>query len=524
MKSVLFSTDFVRRSDGTLTPVEINTNTGHSMKIPHHLTVENFEENLDGFMNYEELNLFMVQNNLTKIITIDSWAKFGDIFKIFCEKYGFEYQSIILETNSTIIPEIEESENELLIRIAYDSYSIFDDLYARDMFEFHNLIKNESFASPVSFLSEDELDTITDLELSIDGVVPNYVLKPRFPSYNKQEYPKLYRFENEEKLNNVKSTLTENEFLQKYEISKSHVEENGNTTYYYRSIDLLLKDTFDTLNIFSYKAFNAVQIDNESIRYEYEIDENGQMSDGMALKYYPLWYTRSNFLFHFDDTDEILLPDDTLLNANDILIGDTLKSLKFDNPNIKNGGYSNTPFSIEELNNFTIVSSSVVQTSENPQKNLFINIKATNSEYGDFEWFDGWSNPYLITKQGTDTVSFKSEKIGDIEVGDIVYVYNKSVSSLIPLTVTEVFFEIKEDKTYLITLGDNPLFFIKIDNINNSEEIGNWFLLQHNFSCYPDCYPGNSLGYDCFTYGCLGCGKQSYGCFNCGGSNFAFCP
>jgi hypothetical protein len=98
------------------------------------------------------------------------------------------------------------------------------------------------------------------------------------------------------------------------------------------------------------------------------------------------------------------------------------------------------------------------------------------------------------------------------------------VSSLIPLTVTEVFFEIKEDKTYLITLGDNPLFFIKIDNINNSEEIGNWFLLQHNFSCYPDCYPGNSLGYDCFTYGCLGCGKQSYGCFNCGGSNFAFCP
>jgi hypothetical protein len=524
MKSVLFSTDFVRRNDGTLTPVEINTNTGHSMKIPHPLTVENFEDNLNRFMDYEALNQFMIQNNLAKITIIDSWSKFGDIFKIFCEKYGFEYQSIILEQNSITIPEIEESENELVIRIAYDSYSIFDDLYARDMFEFHNLIKDESFASPVSFLGDDELDRINELELSIDGTIPNYVLKPRFPSYDKREYPKLYRFETEEQLNNVKSTLTENEFLQKYEISKSHVEENENTTYFYRSIDLLIKDSFDILNVFSYKGFNSVRIDNESIRYEYEVNESGIMNDAMSIKYYPTWYTRGNFLYHFDDTDEILLPNSTLLNANDIKVGDTLKSLKFDNSNIKNGGYSKNPFSIEELNNFTLVNSDVVMSSKNYEKNLFINIKATNSEYGDFEWFDGWSNPYLITKQGTDTVSFKSEKIGDIEVGDIVYVYNKTTSSLIPLTVTDVFFEIKEDKTYLITLSDSPLFFIKIDSMSNSDEMGNWFLLQHNFLCFPDCYPGNSLAYTCYDPYCYGCGKSSIGCFNCGGNQVQTCP
>lgn len=524
MKSVLFSTDFVRRSDGTLTPVEINTNTGHSFKIAHPLTVENFEENLNGFMDYEGLNQFMIQNNLTKIITIDSWSKFGDIFKVFCEKYEFDYESIILEKNSINVPELEEAGNELVIRIAYDSYSLFDDLYARDMFEFHNLIKDENFASPVAFTEEDGLDTIEDLELSVDGVAPNYVLKPRYPSYIGPEYPKLYRFESQEKLNELKSSIQSNEFLQKYEINKAHVEENGNTVYYYRSIDLLLASTFDTLNVFSYKGFNSVRMDNESIKYENEVDSNFQINDGMGIKYYPLWFTRKNFLFHFDDTDEVLLPDDSLLNANELKVGDTLKSLKFDNPSIKNGGYSNNPFSVEELSKFSLVNSNVVMKSDNPQKNLFINLKASNPEYGEFSWYDGWSNPYLVTKQGTDTVSFRSEKIGDIEVGDIVYVYNKTASSLIPLTINEVFFDIKEDKTYLITLSDSPLFFVGLNKTDSTEEIGNWFLLQHNFNCYPDCYPGNSLGYNCYTFGCLGCGKNSPGCFNCGGTAFGSCP
>lgn len=524
MKSVLFSTDFVRRSDGTLTPVEINTNTGHSLKIAHPLTIETFEENLNGFMDYEGLSQFMIQNNLTKLITVDSWSKFGDIFNIFCEKYGFEYESIVLDKNSINVPDIDEGINELVIRIAYDSYSLFDDMYARDMYEFHNLIKEEDFASPVAFGQEDNLDTITDLELSIDGVAPNYVLKPRYPSYTGSEYPKLYRFETQEKLNQLKLSIQSNEFLQKYEINKTNVEENGNTVYYYRSIDLLLANTLDTLNVFSYKGFNSVRVDNESIKYEEEVDSNFQINDGMGIKYYPLWYTRKNFLFHFDDTDEVLLQDDSLLNANELKVGDTLKSLKFDNPSIKNGGYSNNTFSVDELSRFSFVDSNVVVKSENSQKNLFIHIKATNPDYGNFEWYDGWSNPYLINKQGTNSVSFKSEKIGGIEVGDIVYVYNKTASSLIPLTITEVFFEVREDKTYLITLSNSPLFFVGLNKTDSTEEIGNWFLLQHNQNCYNFCYNGNNYGYSCFVYGCLGCGKNSPGCFNCGGTASGFCP
>lgn len=526
MKSVLFSTDFVRRSDGTLTPVEINTNTGHSMKISQPLAVDKFEEKLNGFMDYEGLNQFMIENNINKLIIVDSWSKFGDIFKIFCEKYGFQYESIILEKDSINVPVIDESINELVIRIAYDSYSTFDHVYARDMFEFHNLIKDESFASPVTFLGEDVLDTISELELSVDDILPNYVLKPRFPAYDKKQYPKLYRLESNEKLHNLKSILTSNEFIQKYEISPSHVEENGNTVYFYRSIDLVVADTFKTLNIFSYKAFNAVRVDNESIRYEYEVDSSSQMNDAMGIKYYPLWYTRGSFLYHFDDTDEILLPNNALLNANELKIGDTLKSFQFNNLDIRNGGYLKQPFGLEELNNFTLIESRVVERSENEKKNLFINIKATNEEYGDFEWFDGWSNPYLITKQGTDEVSFISEKLGNIEIGDIVYIFNKTISSLIPLTITDVYFDIKEDKTYSITLDESPLFFIKLESINNTNEIGNWFLLQHNnTTCFPDCYPGNNSAYSCYDPFCYGCSKNSIGCYNCGGQNtLTTCP
>lgn len=524
MKSVLFSTDFVRRSDGTLTPVEINTNTGHELRIIEKLTLENFSVNLDDFMNHEGLKDFMVKNDLTKIITIDSNFRFGDIFEVFCEKYNFTYERVVLERDIINIPEIDEAVNELVIRIDYDSNSLFDDLYARDMYEFHNLIKEEDFASPVAFFKEDNLDSITDIELSIDGTAPNYVLKPRYPNYKGTEYPKLYRFDDQVKLNEVKNNINSSEFLQKYEISPSHVEENGNTVYYYRSIDLVLSSTLDTLNIFSYKGFNSVRLDNEVIRYDEEVDNNFQISNGMGIKYYPLWFTRGNFMYHFDDTDEILLPEGSLLNANDLKVGDTLQSFKFNNSDIHDSVYSvntNQVLNEEELNNFTLVDSKIFGKTENSSKNLFINIKAYSKEHGSFEWFDGWSNQYLIAKQGTDTAFFVSEMSGDIEVGDLIYVYNQATLSLIPLEVTEVYFEIKDNKTYLITLSDgNPLFFIKINNTNTNSGINDWFLLQHNSSCENTCGAGSSCG----NSNCSACGKFAPGCTACGGNATNTCP
>ena len=517
MKSVLFSTDFVRRGDGSLTPLEINTNTGHSIKFKHpSFTTENFNENFDGFMNHTELNEFMLENNLTKIIIIDAQHKFGDIFKIFCEFYNFEYEYIVLERNAVNIPEIEELENELIIRIAYDSYSILDDLYARDMYQFHNLIKDESFASPVTFIESeifgnDGLDTITEVEYSIDGVTPNYVLKPRFPTYDEREYPKLYRFENEEHLNNIKSGLSKGGFLQKYEINKSYVEENGNTTYYYRSINLVFNESFDILNLFSYKGFNSVRLDNESIRYEYEVDENYQINNALGLKYYPLWYTRNGFQFHFDDTDDILLPDGNLIKSENLKIGDFVKSIKFNKAKF-NKAEENT----DDLNDFEIIQSEIKHYSENTKDNLFINIKAYSEEFGYFEWYDGWSNPYLTLRK--DGVGFTSIKRGGLEVGDTIYAYNNKSSEVVPFVITEIFFDIKPHKTYLISLNDNPLFFIKLDNISDD-----LFLIQHNNNCDYYCYTGNAYGYSCSLSICAGCSKNSEYCFNCGGNINAFC-
>jgi len=509
MKSLLTSIDFVYNKNGTLTPLELNTNTA-SEYGDGKLTVENFIQSTEGLYNHIELHNFLQLNSITKIKVIGRYGQEG-FFKVFSLFYGYEFELIKISPDSNTIPEVEDTTDTLIIRIAYNTYALIDDLYARDNYEFHNLIKEESFASPICF-NENNLDTISEFMYSDNNTLPNYVIKPRTPGYAELEYPKVYRLELESELSTLKENLLDSEFIQQYEFN-SNTSLIDERTFHLRSMNLLIGDSLEIINIHNYVSINILSTTNELLIYPSEIDTTTKQLDPLfASKYYPTYYTRKGFSYHHDEDDFVLKPDGSLIDFEDIGVGTQFKDVYF-NEQIDNFS-TGTP---EDVNTFTIGSSSVENIQYSAAGGIFTNITATHETYGEFSWYDGVSNRYLLDSQLTENEVIYTQS-GFIVPGDNLYIYDKALNTMVPLLVTAKTYEIKSIKVYNVGLGPISEFFVQL-NTNNTD----LFLVQHN-GCKAAACSENGFGYDCYPgTTCNDCGKNSSNCLNCGGNSTNTC-
>jgi hypothetical protein len=515
MRSVLISTDLIMKSDGTWTPTEINTNTGHDM-IATSMNpdpAQRFIENFSGYLNHTEFNEFLQTNNITTIKTIDKRSGFHRVIESFCAYYPeYTYELHEVGRDSITVPDVIDGDDVLIIRIAYDSYAIVDDLYARDMFEFHNLIKNETFASPVTFntVGEPNLDTIEVFEPSIDGTSPNYVIKKRTPGgLQNRQYPRLYRLNSQEQLNNLKESITSDEFIQKYEFNQSSLIDNR--TNFIRSVDILYGNTLEVFNLLTYKVKNSVSTQNNVLVYDTDIDEDGKLTDLFSSKYYPKALFNYSLSYHFDETDLILMPDGSDLVATDLLLGQQIKSIYFNEEVIKF-----QPTDVSSLTTFTIDSASISSIKDKAGGSIFINITGVTEDGAEYSWYDGVTNYYLIQKPNTTTAQYTNTTAGNIEIGDKVFIYNKTINSVDTITIQSITFSARNIKTYNISLEEEKKeFFIKLSNENDPNEL---YLIQHNYGCLSIC--GYSFFYSCTNPNCQACGKNSINCPDCGGPTY----
>lgn len=508
MKSVLISVDFIYKEDGTLHPTELNTSTKDDLSI-RLLNNSNFLDLVPEYFEHEELNTFMINNNLSKIITITQTG-FDRIFKAFANFYGFEYEIIVVGPNQITIPDVEDKEDTLIIRIAYDTYALIDDLYARDNYEFHNLIKNESFASPVTF-NENSFDTITKLDLSQDGKMPNYVVKARTPGYIAHEYPRGYRLDSSDELNTLKQNLKNNEFIAKFEFNNP-LSLIDNRTHHLRTMSLIYGENLDVLSLIYYKSLNYISTKNEVLKYNSEIDSNKKLDDLFLSKYYPTWYSKTGLNYHAEDTDRVLKPDGSTVSFTDLQVGDSVKSIFFN---------SDLAFNMDEQD-FSIFENPEIGISEigalsSAKFGIVINITATHETYGTFSWNDGAGNVYIIRKPSQSNNVVLWTKAGIIEVGDEIMIYDNSIGQVIPLIVQDISFEIKNSDLYLISLKPKPEFLVQLDTSNT-----NLYLIQHNSCIGYICYAG--FYNRCVYTQCQDCGKNSPNCANCGGGATTYCP
>ena len=131
MRSLLISTDLIMKQDGTWTPTEINTNTGHEIPIKNKDldSPNSFIDNFGDYVNHVELNTFLQTNNITTIKVIDIKSGFHRVFESFCKYYTeYTYELHEVGQDSVTVPEVTDGDDVLIIRIAYDSYAIIDDL------------------------------------------------------------------------------------------------------------------------------------------------------------------------------------------------------------------------------------------------------------------------------------------------------------------------------------------------------------------------------------------------------------
>jgi len=519
MRSLLISVDFIYRQDGTLHPTELNTSTKDDLSAVGQLTDENFVSEVEGYFDHEQLNTFMIENNLSKITII---GRGGDerLHKAFASYYGYEFDTVIVGSQQITIPEVEDKDDTLIIRIAYDTYALIDDLYARDNYEFHNLIVGESFASPVTF-NENGFDTIKEFIPSQDGVIPNYVVKARTPGYIETQYPKGYRFNSMEELSELKNNLGDDEFIAQFEFNDSLTLIDGRT-HHLRTMSLICGPTLEVLNLVYYKSINPISTQNDLLVYDSEIDSDKKLNDLFLSKYYPNWLSKNGLNFHSDESDLILRPDDSLISFSNLQVGDIVKYIHYTDK-LELGEEQNSDI----LDNPTHGISKVTSLTK-AKTGIFINITATNQTHGTFTWYDGIGNTYIVRKpnQSEDTVLWT--KAGRIEIGDDIMIYNNKSLEAIPFTVDDVSYDVKNLELYLISLEPKSEFLVKLSETNNDLFLPNndLFLIQHN-ACHPSrCFFSNPVGANVCAgpfFNCNDCGKNSNSCINCGGSATSSC-
>lgn len=495
MRTVLIGSDFVYNKDGNLLPIELNTNSGINR-----LTQEQY----DSLFNLTELANFISSNNFTKVTYIGGILKFHDRLEPMCGNANVEYE--FLETNGNItIPYVEDSDTHLIIRSAYDVTALVDETYCKDKVNFLKLIQSTEFGSQFAYMDDNNqivsnITTITD-----NGVHPNFVLKAKYPTYNRNEYPKFYKVTTLEELNVVLQNVTNEYFLMQYHLNIGKVE--NNTVTVVRSYNLLYPTTLQSISIGAYTKHGNVQLfDNVTYNSEtFEVTSNFRKSyiTGAQTIQKP----------KLMDDDLVMMSDGTYKTGLELQAGDIVKTIKLyeNQPNLTDSNELkkyNVNFT-EFLSNSTF-STNIVLGKE---KSNILAPMTTITFDDNTMWQDTSISQYLI-KRGDivkwTTLNSELEESDMLQIGDKILLVdsnNLETVTVIEKTVANITNSVDGFDGWTITVQDEHLFLTKTDN-------GMFVAIEHNYTCQPCNVQGMGSG---------GCNKMYEQCtYNYGSPCFAY--
>jgi glutathionylspermidine synthase len=166
MRTVLIGSDFMYDKNGDLKPIEINTSTGWSMtKV----------ESDDEIYDFTTLSQFIQENEFTKVTYIYNSANKAITNRLeeLMESINVEFLLVRVNSQSITIPNIEDSDEHLIIRQAYDTTALVDDMYCRNKVNFLNLIKNEEYGFQFAYMNEEGQLVSNITSISDNGNQPN---------------------------------------------------------------------------------------------------------------------------------------------------------------------------------------------------------------------------------------------------------------------------------------------------------------------------------------------------------------
>jgi hypothetical protein len=490
MRTVLIGTDFMYDINGNLKPIEINTNIG-----------------IDGFSKIESnseifdltaLANFIETSNFTNVHYIGNLTNFFSLLtgltSVSCEHHKTLKDAIT-------VPYIEDNDETLIIRSTYDTTALVDDTYCRDKIGYLKLIQSQSFGSEFAYKDTDGTLISNIVTILDNGIHPNFILKYRYPNYDNNEYPKLYKVSNQDELNILLNNLPTDYYLTTFYFNNDKLYNNHITIT--RSINLLLPPDLRSLEIGSYTNICDNSLPNTNSynpdTFELIIDDKGRYlstPDRFALP-------------KLLDNDEVEMSDGTFKTAIDLEIGDIIKTIDIPNPfNVESTSETTNYF----IDYATLVSGTTYSTNKVLNKvkvNRLTTLVDIEFEDGS-NWKDTESSHYLVERDNQikfipiDTL-IANDKIILIDTtnqNNVTFV-EKIVKSL---NKTQDFFT-----GWAITVERTHLFLTKTQtNTSNS-----YVTIEHNLGY---CNPQKSGCSWCSAFGCPDCPKgrtcMSHTCVN----------
>jgi hypothetical protein len=474
MRTVLIGSDFMYDKDGNLRPIEINTAVGWDGP-------EKVEDD-DDCLDLTSLYQFVEDNNFQTVYYI---GDIGPVHKTLAAHYSgtsvtYEFNGV--GATSITIPYIEDNETTLIIRSAYDTTALVDDTYCRDKIEFMNLIKDSSFGSQFAYVDENNTLVSNITTINDNGEHPNFILKSRYPGYDKTIYPKFFKVTTQSELDSIISNnVTSDYFLMEYLCNTSKLW-NGHLTVI-RSLNILVPPNLESIQIGQYTKLNQNMLLDNVVYDPTTFEVGSDFKESYSTN------PPTGFLPKLLDTDMVEMADGTLKTALDLQVGDLIKTIEIPNENGTSvDSYISSEFG---LTYNTLLTDAVYTTNTVTHKqkvNTLTFVNELTFEDGS-TWEDTMGSRYLVEREGL--VTFKS--LFAVQTGDAILLLDTTDDNInfTRKTVTTNTQIKRVFSGWFISVETAMLFLTKTAGSTNNES---FVSIEHNlipcpnYTCINACY------------------------------------
>jgi hypothetical protein len=498
MRAVIIGTDFIYDNNGNLKPIEINTNIT--------LSSNRLEFDQNEIFDMTDFANFITENGFNKVTYLGSVKSIKDKINDVCDNLSIEFTNILVGTASLTIPYVEDSVDHLIVRTAYDTTAILDDLYCKNKVNYLNLIKDTDFGPQFAYSDEvgDVINHIT--QIKDNGVHPNFILKAKLPNYDKTQYPKLFRVTSQSELDSILENVTDEYFLMEFYLNLNKVYNDVITKI--RKISMLFPPSLESIHLGSYTDLATQSL---SVQPQY---------DPITFELLPEFrssYITSNLKIlqpKLMDDDYVILSDGTKKSGLDLQVGDILKTIDIpnsDNVNILDE-LVNYNIDIETfISGATFTSNAVTMKKRIDGVTKIFKITFTDGT----TWSDTEYSSYLVNSE--NTVKFKL--ISDFIAGDILILIDTSIDTTVTViqkTISSLEIVNEMFSGWIITVEREHIFLTQTVNETNPPSLvavsESFAAVEHNnVSCFnSNCYTGSPSN---------GCGKGQCCC----GGKCSFC-
>jgi hypothetical protein len=489
MKATIIGSDLLQQN-GSVKIIEINTNT----------CISNAGANL---LDYTVLFNVLTSNNITEFHYIWTEGKaftpsdephiFRNILQTKCLENNITFNEHIVPTNSVTVPYIEDASYKFILRQAFDTTALVDDLYCANKFEFFNLMSGSAYIPKTYFTSEElNLNTLDDVDYTTTK--PNLVVKSNQALYDVMVYPAIYNVSDSIQLSEVIDSVEDGYLVQEFIYSEDNVVDGRYSTI--RSIDIIYGSDLDIINMGGY---------THSTRLPLIFSEDEFISDTRKFNQ----KTRHKYItksirnrvegndYHTDDDSNILKYDGTLVDVDIIQLGDYIRSINFTDTNeneaatftnnIATFGWTGT---LSQLNNtLTPIQSELIGMVSASVEMVMVNVTLVDGR----TWTEAPNSTFFIEEK--DSTETRWEVINKCYIGDKIVVTDSNTTELRAIEISNLEMIYESKTIYTLDFAPSDLFLVDVGDSD--------FAVMHNACWCSWSYCGNYC-YQSYCPTCLG--------------------